>query len=483
MRILSGDIHLLDLKTRLPFRYGMVTMTSSPHAFVRVRLEVDGRESTGISADLLPPKWFTKNPDQPIDIEILEMLTCVEQAIEQAIDLYGENPFELWWQLRERQADWGHREGLAPLLTHFGTSLVERAMLDAFCRHARRPFAELLHENRLGINLGRVHSELLGLQPADLLPSRPLQQIIARHTVGMLDPLETDEILPQDRLHDGLPQSLTECIAAYGLRHFKIKLSGNVERDTQRLRRLAALLAHHAPPDFAFSLDGNEFFHSAAEFREYWKLIRSDSSLADFLSHLLYVEQPLHRQVALDEAASRELATWTDRPALIIDESDADIDSLPAARRLGYAGTSHKNCKGVFHGIASACLTAWSRRQYSDQPAILSGEDLANIGPVALPADLAVCAALGISSIERNGHHYFAGLSMFPAEIQREMLTAHGDLYHASPQGWPTLSIHEGRLQLGSVNAASLGVAINIPVEQFTPAVEYRRNLRNENRS
>jgi hypothetical protein len=477
VRILSGDIHLLDLRTRLPFRYGMVTMTSSPHAFVRVRLEHEGRESTGISADLLPPKWFTKNPDQPLDDEILEMLTCIERAIEHATDLIGNNPFDIWWQLHERQADWGRQQGLAPLLTHFGTSLVERAMLEAFCRNQGRPFAQLLHENRLGIELGRLHPELHGLQPADLLPSQPLPEIIARHTVGMLDPLETADISAQDRLNDGLPQSLTECIAEYGLRHFKIKLSGEVERDKVRLKRLAALLARHAPSDFAFSLDGNEQFHSAGEFRDYWQAVRCEPSLAEFLSHLMYVEQPLHRQVALDAAASGELATWSDRPPLIIDESDSDFDRLPVARSLGYAGTSHKNCKGVFHGVASACLTAWSRRQYPDRPAILSGEDLANIGPVALPADLAVCAALGISSVERNGHHYFAGLSMFPTEMQREMLAAHGDLYHTSPQDWPSLSIEDGRIQLGSVNSAPLGVGIEVRVEEFTPASEYRRNM------
>ena len=52
----------------------------------------------------------------------------------------------------------------------------------------------------------------------------------------------------------------------------------------------------------------------------------------------------------------------------------------------------------------------------------MSGEDLVNIGPVALLQDLAVSATLGVTSIERNGHHYFAGLSAFPSSVGRQML-------------------------------------------------------------
>src|SRR5207244_1781931 len=123
--------------------------------------------------------------------------------------------------------------------------------------------------------------------------------------------------------------------------------------------------------------------------------------------------------------------------------------------------------------IANACLLA-HLRQNSSQPVILSGEDLANIGPVALLQDLAVCAALGIESVERNGHHYFAGLSMFPKDLQRQILTAHPDLYHLSRDLWPTLTIEDGRLSLKSINAAPFGVAPLVNVEQFTPLAVWR---------
>nr|CAA9221655.1 hypothetical protein AVDCRST_MAG63-500 [uncultured Armatimonadetes bacterium] len=76
---------------------------------------------------------------------------------------------------------------------------------------------------------------------------------------------------------------------------------------------------------------------------------------------------------------------------------------------------------------------------------VMSGEDLTNIGPVALQQDLAVMATLGIESVERNGHHYFAGLSQFPESVQRQVLEHHSDLYRRSLQGWPTVAIEQGR--------------------------------------
>ena len=55
VHIREGDIHLLDVRTRMPFKYGIATMTSTPHLFLRLRVEVDGKLATGIAADHLPP--------------------------------------------------------------------------------------------------------------------------------------------------------------------------------------------------------------------------------------------------------------------------------------------------------------------------------------------------------------------------------------------------------------------------------------------
>ena len=89
---------------------------------------------------------------------------------------------------------------------------------------------------------------------------------------------------------------------------------------------------------------------------------------------------------------------------------------------------------------------------------ILSGEDLANVGPVALLQDLAVMASLGIPHVERNGHHYFQGLSAFPGDMQNGVLANHGDLYRKHDAGFPTLAISDGAISVESVIGAPFGV-------------------------
>lgn len=207
------------------------------------------------------------------------------------------------------------------------------------------------------------------------------------------------------------------------------------------------------------SLDGNESFSDVGQFRHFWSLIQEDSGLREFLQKLLFVEQPFHRDFALSEEVGQSMLSWRERPPIIIDESDAEIASLPRALELGYAGVSHKNCKGVFHGIANACLLAKKRSDSNSSTSfIMSGEDLSNIGPVALLQDLAVQAALGNKSVERNGHHYFAGLSSCSPVIQKQILESHPDLYQLGNQGWPTVRIQNGIIQLSSVNTAPFGV-------------------------
>ncbi|MBI1918531.1 MAG: hypothetical protein HYS12_27885 [Planctomycetes bacterium] len=475
VRLLAGDIHLTDLRTRMPFRYGIATMTRSPHAFVRMHIEVDGVASTGVAADLLPPKWFTKDPTRPVDEEVNEMLRVIEHAVAAATGLKADSPFDAWRALWDIQDRWGREQGLPPLLTHFGTSLVERAMIEAVCRKLGQPFHVALTENLFGIRLGEIHAPLAGRTTEELLLDRPLKYITPRHTIGLLDPLREAGIPSEERLDDGLPQSLEACIRTYRFACCKIKLQGNSGHDRGRLLDIFALFAACTPGFCFFSLDGNEGFRSLDTFRQYWRKMEADPQLRYFLSQrLMFVEQPFSRNVALDPETVGGLKDWKRHPALIIDESDAELTSLPRALELGYDGTSHKNCKGVFKGIANACLLAHLRREGLRKLVILSGEDLANVGPVALLQDLAVCAALGIESVERNGHHYFAGLSMFPKEVQRQILASHPDLYHLSRDLWPTLTIEDGRLSLKSINAAPFGVAPLVNVEQFTPLAEWR---------
>ena len=128
-----------------------------------------------------------------------------------------------------------------------------------------------------------------------------------------------------------------------------------------RLAKMARIFARECGGDYAFSLDGNESFRAVGAFAEYARGLMADTALMELWPRLLFIEQPWHRDVALSDAIGELTRAWPERPPIIIDESDAELSSLPRALELGYAGTSHKNCKGVFKGIANACLLAQRR--------------------------------------------------------------------------------------------------------------------------
>ena len=364
------------------------------------------------------------------------MLTVITTACRLPTELPSEpSAFACWQQLYAAQTEWAAGTDHPPLLWGFGVSLVERALVDAYCRATGKPFTVALRDGSLGIQF-------------DCPP--PLRQIIVRHTIGLGDPLTGSA-----QLDDGLPEALTDCIRDYGLTHFKIKLCGNPEADVTRLKQIANLM----PAQFAFTLDGNEQYPNLNSFAQFWEAVRTDRSLTEFIRHLIFIEQPLHRDVALQV----NLNDWPDRPPTIIDESDAELISFATALEHGYAGTSHKNCKGVFKSIINAGLA-------KQRGAILSGEDLSNVGPVALLQDLAVLAALGITHAERNGHHYFRGLRAAPEET----LAHHGDLYRRHERGFVTLNLRQGCIPVGSVLAAPFGVGFAVDTSPFTPLADWR---------
>ena len=456
-------------RTRFPFRYGIASMTEVPHLFMRTLVTMDGKSSLGLTAEGLPPKWFTKNPTTKFEQDLPEMMEVIHHATTVAAEI-ATSPvsfFDFWRELYLQHNDWARSRSIGPLLANLGVSLVERATLDGFCRLASQPLHRLVATNRLGLTLGQVYPELKGLSPGEALPAAPLESCFLRHTIGLGDALAPADIPANERVEDGLPQDLESSIRTYGLRYFIVKLYGAVDRDFPRLRDLTRLLQRETDAEFFVTLDGNENFKNYAVFREYWNHASSDPDLRELWQRVLVVEQPVHRDHALSDEAGATLRAWPERPPLIIDESDGAIGDLPRALELGYVGTSHKNCKGIIKGLANACLVA--QRRHKGLTGVLTGEDLCNLGPLALLQDLAMMALLVIEHVERNGHHYYRGLTLFPTEWQEATLAAHGDLYLRHSYGFATLRINEGKLQLRSVNDAPFGVQPLLDPSSFAP--------------
>ena len=470
----SIAVSTVPMRTRMPFRYGIDKLEALPHVFVKVELESapDGRVTEGVCAEGLLPKWFEKNPETTGQQDLENMHKVIVHAGELALAAGPfDSAFRFWKDLYDAQAAWATGEGLAPLIWHFGVTMVERAVIDALCRYWHVPFQTALAENRFGIEVASIHPHISQATAQEVLERRPLDSIHVRHTVGLSDAILPDEV--EEPLNDGLPESMLDDIRAYGLTYYKIKVRGDVDVDVARLRRIAEVFRSLGVEGYRFTLDGNETFYDVDTFRTFWDRIRGDAALSAFFKRLIFIEQPFTRKIALSHELGRDLKSWQDAPPMIIDESDGSLEDVPTALSHGYSGTSHKNCKGVFKGIINAVYIHDANKRAGKDRYFMSGEDLVNIGPVALLQDLTLMGVLNIAHVERNGHHYFRGLSMFSDGLQEEMLKHHGDLYHRHPDGYAALNIVKGRVDIHSLMRAPFGVAF-IPHESaYVPIAEW----------
>src|SRR5579872_3111459 len=161
VQVRDVQFYVHNMRTRMPFRYGIASMTAVPYLFTTCDLAVDGRSCRGIAADLLPPKWFTKDPKTTFRDDLPAMLRVITSAGVTAMRLDGAaTVFDLWQQLYEAQRQWAEPEGYPPLLWNFGVSLVERATISAFCRATGVSFSDAVRNHTLGIRLDAVTPEL-----------------------------------------------------------------------------------------------------------------------------------------------------------------------------------------------------------------------------------------------------------------------------------------------------------------------------------
>ncbi|MDB5373145.1 MAG: mandelate racemase, partial [Belnapia sp.] len=167
---------------------------------------------------------------------------------------------------------------------------------------------------------------------------------------------------------------------------------------------------------------------------------------------VLYIEQPVRRAHALETSMA---ALARARP-VIIDESDGALDAFVTAKGLGYTGVSSKSCKGVWRSLLNrARCEAWNAAD-AETDYFMSGEDLTTMVGVCVQQDLALVALLGLTHVERNGHHFIDGFSGRPKAEAVRFLEAHPTLYADTPRG-PRLAIRAGVLELASLDVPGLG--------------------------
>jgi len=438
-----------DVVLRMPFRFGIVTLTACPQAFVRVRVaREDGHEAWGMAAEMLAPKWFDKDPVLTNEQNFEQLRTALRLA---AMLYTGERtartPFDLFATSYRPQIEAGAAKGLNSLVAGYGPAVLDRAVLDAACRIEGVSFPAAIRANLPGVRRSPLVPDLTDFDfDAFLAALRPARALHARHTVGLVDPITGADQTSATRVGDGLPETLEEVISAYGNRYFKLKVGGDVNADVARLAAIAGVLDQRRQA-YHVTLDGNEQYRDAAGILDLWERMARTPSLRRLVASTVFIEQPITRSVALEG----DVTALSARRPVIIDESDADLDAFPRARARGYLGVSSKGCKGLYKSLVNRARCERWNLEAGDTRFFMSGEDLTTQAGLGVQQDLALVSVLGIEHVERNGHHYVDGMADVPSAEQRAFLAAHPDLYVES-LGAVRLRIEGGRMAIGSLD-------------------------------
>jgi hypothetical protein len=416
---------------RLPFKFGAATVTACPQAFVKVTLSIEGVEWQGASAELMVPKWFDKSPQRTQDDNFDQLRLCVVKARDAYLAAgSAQSAYSLSVSTTERVIDQMLMQGHPRLVGQFGPALLDKAIADAVLRSQNQSWIS-------GLGAG-----LLGDPWSGCLKLHQANSVWLRHTVGLADRLTDAE--PLTAQEDGLPNSLTQAIDAYGLKYFKLKVSGQLDADIERLAKIETVLSK--VKDYKVTLDGNETFQNVESLSVFVHAMTQHEATQRLLERTLLIEQPLPRAIALEE----KIPTMPLNIPVILDESDDHPDVLVKGLALGYRGISSKACKGIYRSLHSASLV-----QQTPQ-CLLSGEDLTCQAGLGVQQDTLLATSLGVQHIERNGHHYVKGFGIAPTHESNEFAKAHADLYSSNHAG-VHLNVQQGQINIASLHQAGFG--------------------------
>jgi hypothetical protein len=443
LRLAVRDIALFERPVRFarPFRFGAVVVDAASQVFVRAEIEIEGKgRSVGASAELMVPKWFDKraslSPEQTVD-ELRRSLVIASQLYRTGSGFdtaFGHHASRIAMQIEACA-----REDIPPLAAIFGPAEINKAVLDALLRGAGANFFDGMAANIPGID-ARMSPDLANEDITRYLSQcRRRDRVAIRHTVGLDDRIEGAGGVA-DREENS------------GARYFKLKLAGNPGADAARLVRIGRELST-LPYAYGVTLDANEQYADLADLRSLLDRLGRDAGLAPIASRLLYIEQPMPRD--LTRAVPIGGIALYD---FIIDEADDSYNAFVCARALGYRGISSKSCKGIYKSVINATRAAkWSTPR---DKFFVTGEDLTCQAGLSVQQDLALGALIGVAHAERNGHHYVDGFGDTPPDEASAFLAAHPDLY-ARAGNQVRLAIHDGYLLTGSLTAPGFATVVH----------------------
>ncbi|HIF34559.1 MAG TPA: hypothetical protein EYG57_06670 [Planctomycetes bacterium] len=411
----STDVRIVDISCaterigyRTPIKFGGRIVDDVTLFHVTVDMETrDGKKhGTGSGSMPVGNVWGWPSASLSGEQTLTAMVQLATKMVEAAADCpqYG-HPLELTSLLAE-----AHGQDSAAVTDELGeqmprlarlvcSSPLEAAIHDAYGRAHQQNSYNLLGADWVNTDLSHyLDSSFAGeyLDQYTLRQTKPAMPLY--HLVGALDPLTEADL--NDRLDDGLPETLGEWIVADGLTHLKIKLAGDdLAWDVQRVASTegaaAAAQATRGRKQWFYSLDFNERCENVEYVLEF--LSKLAEVVPQALSRVQYIEQPTHRDLRGNmENRMHEAAKI--KP-VVIDESLVDYESLLLARELGYSGVALKACKGH----TEALLMGAAAQKHN---LFLCVQDLTCVGSSFLHSASLAARIPSVAAIEGNGRQY-----------------------------------------------------------------------------
>lgn len=364
IRILDVQFNFAPVAFRAPLKFGGRIVDKTHLIDVEITVENrQGHHATGLGSMPVGNIWAW--PSDVLSGEQTESL--MQKFTEETAFLFSEypeygHPLDVVFQL---SAEFAHQakaistmkkvdEVMPELAQLVAASPFDAALHDAFGRANGFNCFNGLSSDFIDYDLSEYLDEQFAGEYLDQYTLRePKPRLPLYHLVGALDPLTEADI--EKRINDKLPETLGEWIAADGLTHLKIKLSGDqLDWDLARVLKVeevaAEAQAKRGCKEWFYSLDFNEKCPHVEHLIEFLNKLKQASPAA--FDRIQYLEQPTSRDLKANPDNKMHEAAKI-KP-VVIDEALVDYESLLLAREQGYTGVALKACKGQTESLLLA---------------------------------------------------------------------------------------------------------------------------------
>lgn len=364
IRIVDAAISFAPCPFRTPLKFGGRVMSNSKLINVEVTVENRlGHHATGFGSMPVGNIWAW--PSSVVEPEPAEAAMCdfAERVVKigNAVPEFA-HPLDLVFLISAEYHHLGKSvaqqkglpEPIPPLGQLVAASPFDAAVHDAYGRANNLNSYNALSAEFMNHDLASYLDDQFAGEYLDQYTLRePKSRMPLYHLVGALDPLTAADV--QQRIGDGLPETLPEWIAADGLTHLKIKLNGDdLDWDVARVIAVDEVATESQ------AARGCETWYYSTDFNE---KCANEQYVLDFLAQIKarrpqaydriqYIEQPTHRD--LKSHPDNTMHQAAKLKPVVIDESLIDYEALLLAREQGYSGVALKACKGHTEALFAA---------------------------------------------------------------------------------------------------------------------------------